>query len=130
MVCGYCGKLIRRCNCHEADSDIRKFLARGGRQYVPSPLPSAPKRAAPPQVKRRERRMLQRYYREWHQQLSADYGERCANCGAVDDLVLDHVIPIARGGRSTLDNLQLLCAACNRVKGALMIDCRSFTHPK
>ena len=73
---------------------------------------------------------LQRHYREWHRRLSADYGERCANCDAVDDLVLDHVIPIARGGRSQLDNLQLLCATCNRIKGALMIDCRSFTYPE
>jgi len=130
MVCGYCGRLSRRCNCHEADSDMRAFLARGGRQYVPRPLPSAPKRAAPPQVKRRERRALQRHHREWYRELAAAYGERCANCGASESLVLDHVIPIARGGRSQLGNLQLLCAICNRVKGALMIDCRSFTDPE
>ncbi|MCY3832418.1 MAG: HNH endonuclease signature motif containing protein [Chloroflexi bacterium] len=106
------------------------FLARGGRPFDIMPLPSAPKRATPPQVKRRERRALQRHQREWHRQLAARYGERCANCGAADRLVLDHVMPIARGGRSQLDNLQLLCATCNRIKGALMIDCRSFIHPE
>ncbi|MDE2854446.1 MAG: HNH endonuclease signature motif containing protein [Chloroflexota bacterium] len=128
MVCGYCGRLSHRCACHLADSDIRQFLARGGRSYAPLLEERAPKRAVPPQIKRRERMTLRRHYRQWHRQLVADAGERCANCGAEDSLVLDHVIPIARGGRSTLDNLQMLCATCNRIKGALMIDCRSFTH--
>jgi 5-methylcytosine-specific restriction endonuclease McrA len=130
MVCGYCGRLRRRCKCHEADSDIQRFLARGGRAYAPLLLESAPKRAAPPQIKRRERATLQRRRRQWYQQLAALHGERCANCGAVETLVLDHVIPIARSGFSELDNLQLLCATCNRIKGALMIDCRAFTHPE
>jgi 5-methylcytosine-specific restriction endonuclease McrA len=38
--------------------------------------------------------------------------------------VLDHVIPVAKGGQSVLENLQLLCAECNRLKGKLVIDCR------
>ena len=62
--------------------------------------------------------------------LAADGGERCANCGAAEKLVLDHVIPIAKGGLSQLENLQLLCTECNRIKGKLMIDCRSFTQRK
>ena len=130
MVCGYCGRLSHRCACHQADSDIRQFLARGGRLYAPLLGESAPKRAVPPQIKRRERGALRRHYRLWYRQLAAGSGERCANCGAEEDLVLDHVIPIARGGRSRLDNLQMLCATCNRVKGALMIDCRCFTRPE
>jgi 5-methylcytosine-specific restriction endonuclease McrA len=28
------------------------------------------------------------------------------------------VIPVALGGASTVENLQLLCGACNREKGA------------
>ena len=129
MVCGYCGRLSQRCACHQADSDIRQFLARGGRSYAPLLLERAPRRAAPPQIKRRERGTLKRHYRQWYCQLADSAGERCANCGAGEKLVLDHVIPVARGGRSTLDNLQMLCATCNRIKGALMIDCRSFTDP-
>ncbi len=30
---------------------------------------------------------------------------------------VDHVIPRARGGQDNLDNLQLLCGACNYAKG-------------
>lgn len=31
---------------------------------------------------------------------------------------VDHLIPIARGGRPTLDNACILCTACNESKGA------------
>ena len=127
--CAYCGRLTRRCGCAMPDSDIARFLARGGRPFEARTQPNSPKWAVPPQVKRRERLALRRHYSDWYQQLVATHGERCANCGASDVLVLDHVIPIAKGGASQLDNLQLLCGECNRIKGKLMIDCRDFTHP-
>ena len=43
---------------------------------------------------------------------------RCRECGDGFDLQYDHVIPIALGGASSVDNLQLLCGDCNRAKGA------------
>jgi len=130
MYCGYCGRVNHRCACQAADSDIARFLARGGRAFVPKLLQSAPQWAVPPQSKRRERQTLKRNYRDWYRRLAAGGAERCANCGGEDDLVLDHVIPVAKGGASKLENLQLLCAVCNRIKGKLMIDCRSFRHPE
>ena len=45
-------------------------------------------------------------------------GGRCAACGGEELLQFDHVIPVALGGASTAENLQLLCAPCNRDKGA------------
>ena len=45
-------------------------------------------------------------------------GGRCVECGACFDLQYDHVIPLALGGASTLENLQVLCAGCNGRKGA------------
>ncbi|MGX6449811.1 HNH endonuclease [Patulibacter sp. S7RM1-6] len=45
-------------------------------------------------------------------------GGRCVACGATFDLQYDHVIPVALGGASTVDNLELLCAPCNQAKGA------------
>ena len=47
-------------------------------------------------------------------------GGRCAECGSDFDLQYDHVIPVALGGGDGVDNLQLLCADCNRRKGAAL----------
>lgn len=43
---------------------------------------------------------------------------RCRLCGSSEDLEVDHIIPIARGGLNRSDNLQTLCRTCNRSKGA------------
>ena len=46
-------------------------------------------------------------------------GYRCRKCGRkTNDLEVDHIYPIAKGGKSTLDNLQTLCHRCNVKKGA------------
>jgi 5-methylcytosine-specific restriction endonuclease McrA len=38
-------------------------------------------------------------------------------CGSQQELQYDHIIPLARGGADTADNLQLLCAPWSRGKG-------------
>ena len=45
---------------------------------------------------------------------------RCVECrtNIRSGYHLDHILPLARGGESTLSNLQLLCADCNLHKGA------------
>ena len=47
-------------------------------------------------------------------------GGRCVECGGSFDLQYDHVIPFSLGGATTVENLQLLCADCNRSKGATL----------
>ena len=47
-------------------------------------------------------------------------GGRCVQCGAGFELQYDHVIPLALGGASTVENLQILCAPCNGRKGAAL----------
>lgn len=42
---------------------------------------------------------------------------RCAQCGSDSELQYDHVIPVALGGSSDAENLQILCGPCNRRKG-------------
>lgn len=42
----------------------------------------------------------------------------CQGCGTrPDNPHIDHITPLALGGSSTLDNLQVLCPQCNTHKG-------------
>lgn len=41
---------------------------------------------------------------------------KCFYCGATDDLVLDHIIPVMAGGKNLKPNAQTLCGPCNRWK--------------
>lgn len=43
---------------------------------------------------------------------------RCVDCGSKVELEFDHIVPLALGGSNTERNIQLLCANCNRAKGA------------
>jgi len=47
-------------------------------------------------------------------------GFRCCICGATAKdgvkLEVDHIVPVSKGGKSTMDNLQTLCERCNRGK--------------
>ena len=51
----------------------------------------------------------------------------CLNCGVStkdQDLLLlevDHIIPVSKGGLSTVENLQTLCWKCNRFKSNKII---------
>ena len=45
---------------------------------------------------------------------------RCNSCKTAFEFrhfEVDHVVPVSRGGSDHLDNLQLLCGSCNRIKG-------------
>lgn len=49
-------------------------------------------------------------------------GNKCRYCGAVcsggiHKIHFDHIIPWAKGGETTLDNLQILCSDCNAALG-------------
>jgi 5-methylcytosine-specific restriction endonuclease McrA len=84
---------------------------------------------------RRKRRRLERAHAALHRELDGATrretiprelrlavwqrdGGRCVDCGGDFELQFDHVIPFSMGGATTAENLQLLCAACNREKGA------------
>lgn len=41
---------------------------------------------------------------------------KCMKCGSRESLEFDHIIPVSRGGGSTVRNIELLCEACNRKK--------------
>ena len=43
---------------------------------------------------------------------------QCCKCGSKHNLEIDHIIPVSKGGATSLKNLELLCFPCNRSKGA------------
>jgi len=51
------------------------------------------------------------------------YGEQSGNCNICGvhfekrNLTLDHIVPLSKGGPDADDNIQLLCQACNSMKG-------------
>ena len=45
-------------------------------------------------------------------------GAKCVKCGSNQQLEFDHVIPVSKGGATSVKNLQLLCKGCNLSKGA------------
>lgn len=43
---------------------------------------------------------------------------RCVKCGATENLTIDHIKPLSKGGTNSKRNLQCLCGPCNWKKGS------------
>lgn len=43
---------------------------------------------------------------------------KCAMCSKSENLAIDHIKSVVRGGSTTPENLQVLCSSCNSKKGA------------
>ena len=53
---------------------------------------------------------------QWQARL--DYhGNSCAYCNSTEDLTIDHMIPLSRGGSQWASNLVPACRSCNSTKG-------------
>ncbi|MEH7482456.1 HNH endonuclease [Neobacillus drentensis] len=45
--------------------------------------------------------------------------KKCMHCGSIEGpFHIDHIVPLAKGGRDEVENLQCLCSICNQKKGA------------
>ena len=45
-------------------------------------------------------------------------GYYCRECNSTENITIDHIVPVVRGGKNLMSNLQLLCRSCNSRKGA------------
>lgn len=45
--------------------------------------------------------------------LTESYEAKCAYCGSTENLEIDHIKPVAKGGTNNFENLQILCKQCN-----------------
>ena len=64
---------------------------------------------------------------EW-ESICKKYDYRCLCCGQVKPLTIDHIVPITKGGLTTVDNIQPLCLSCNSKKKQKTIDYRPLDH--
>jgi len=52
------------------------------------------------------------------------FGSCCLACGTSENIAIDHIVPLAKGGLHDISNLQPLCQSCNSKKGVQTIDYR------
>ena len=50
---------------------------------------------------------------------------KCEHCSATEDLTIDHIIPISKGGKHEKENYRILCRSCNSRRGN-----RNYIHSK
>lgn len=55
----------------------------------------------------------------WRQQIQRGVCHYCGRLVGAEQLTMDHLVPVARGGRTTKGNIVPACHACNATKRAL-----------
>ncbi|MNL26020.1 HNH endonuclease [compost metagenome] len=75
--------------------------------------------AAPPEHQKREKAKARelRTSQWWKQELGKGLCYHCGQRFKPAELTMDHLIPIARGGKSTKNNCVTSCKLCNTKKG-------------
>lgn len=68
----------------------------------------------------RDKARALRKTRWWQQKTSSGLCHYCQEKVAYKNITMDHLVPLARGGRSTKDNLVPSCKKCNNLKKSMM----------
>ena len=58
---------------------------------------------------------------EWRE-VMAEHNGRCNYCGSRDDIQIDHVMPLSRGGLHNRSNVVPACGDCNNSKNASTVE--------
>ncbi|MEE4136291.1 MAG: HNH endonuclease [Desulforhopalus sp.] len=58
--------------------------------------------------------------RWWQQKTASGICHYCGRKVAHSELTMDHLVPLARGGRSTRQNLVPCCKSCNNLKKSML----------
>lgn len=45
---------------------------------------------------------------------------KCYECDSTENLTVDHIIPLSRGGYDIVENLRTLCLSCNKRKASMI----------
>ena len=80
-----------------------------------------PEKARERGARRRARRETNGIFKVTAKEKLRLYNNPCFYCGSFEQIQIDHVIPIARGGRHSIGNLVAACAKCNNHKRARFV---------
>jgi 5-methylcytosine-specific restriction endonuclease McrA len=58
--------------------------------------------------------------RWWKEKIASCICEYCGKTVPADELTMDHVVPLARGGKSAKNNIVAACKDCNNKKKYLL----------
>ncbi len=73
------------------------------------------------EIKReRDKARVLRKTRWWKQRLARGNCHYCDRRFSADELTMDHIVPIIRGGRTTKGNVAAVCKECNNKKKYLL----------
>jgi 5-methylcytosine-specific restriction endonuclease McrA len=67
-----------------------------------------------------EKARAMRKTRWWKQRLARGTCRYCGRRFPSDELTMDHIVPIIRGGKTTKGNLAVVCKECNNKKKYLL----------
>jgi len=77
-----------------------------------------PEKRAKGNIKRRAQKIDSGIFEISSKEILRIRSSPCTFCNATDNIQIDHVIPLSKGGRHSIGNLQPLCQPCNGSKNA------------
>ena len=97
--------------------DYRKNNPEKIRQIKANYTKNNPEAVQRHRMTRRARKAQNGVFKVSDKELTKLMNSPCSNCGSTNRITIDHIIPIAKGGRHSVGNLQPLCKPCNSSKG-------------
>jgi len=75
----------------------------------------------------RNRLLSNKQYVLTSKELNNLYKKPCYSCGTNQNLSIDHIIPLSKGGNHSIGNLMTLCRSCNASKGnKLLVEWKKY----
>ena len=127
MTCPYCKVMVKRKNFNkhikkvhlserELSPEEQKALDDYYRNLVKQWEKEFDQFTFPTKEELRRHRERSKLYADLKHRIRTRDKNQCVNCGSTKNLEFDHKIPISKGGKTTFNNVQLLCRSCNRRK--------------
>lgn len=118
------GSICKKCKSakqnarYNTDETFKQTMLQSARQYSNTRYATDEEFRKAEQVRKQLRRATGSLTVEQWLEIVAQFNGVCAYCGSPHNLTMDHVIPISKGGKTTVDNVIPACSSCNSSKQA------------